>query len=321
VREALHVARERALPVAILGGGSNVLVPDAGLDALVLHVAIAGVTWRADGAAVEVTAGAGVPWDALVAESVARGLAGIECLSGVPGTVGGTPIQNVGAYGQEVAQAITSVACLDRRSLELVHIPGADCRFAYRQSRFKREDAGRYVVTAVTFRLRTNARPVVRYPELAKAVAARGDLASLTPGEGLRLVRDTVLDLRRGKGMVVDQQDPDSRSVGSFFTNPVLTAEAFQRLQGDWSARGGGRVPSFPAPDGVKVPAAWLVEHAGFAKGHRRGGAMVSRKHALALVNAGGTTVELLELADAIVHAVEARFGLRLEREPVELQP
>ncbi len=320
VRGGLAWARQERLPVTILGGGSNVIVPDTGLDALVLQVAIPGLAFVEAEGGTTVDAGAGVAWDELVAEAVKRGAAGVECLSGIPGTVGGTPIQNVGAYGQEVAETIVEVQALDRVTLEARTFPRDDCGFAYRGSRFKGEDAGRYVVTGVRFRLRPGGAPTLRYPELAKAVAARGALDEASPGEALARVRDTVLALRRSKGMVLDPADPDTRSVGSFFTNPVLTPEAFAALERRWAGEGGdGAVPTFPAPGGVKVPAAWLIERAGFAKGFARAGARISRRHTLALVNAGGTTADLLALAATIRDGVARRFGITLEREPVLL--
>jgi len=322
VREALVFAQARELPVVVLGGGSNVVVADAGFPGLVLHVAIGGIAWEPErDGTVRVTAGAGERWDDLVAASVGRGLQGLECLSGIPGTVGGTPIQNVGAYGQEVAETIVEVTCLERERGERVVLPAAACGFGYRRSRFKRDDAGRYVVTAVTYRLREGAPPSLRYPELERAVAAGGGLAGLAPAEGLGRVRQAVLALRRGKAMAAGSADPDARSAGSFFTNPVISAGAFAELSRRWEGAGGGAIPSFPDAEGVKVSAAWLVEQAGFPKGTQRGGAAVSTKHALALVNLGGTTAELLALADAIVGAVEARFGVRLEREPVVVGP
>ncbi|HLB35869.1 MAG TPA: UDP-N-acetylmuramate dehydrogenase [Gemmatimonadales bacterium] len=318
VRESLRFARGRGIPVQIIGGGSNVVFPDAGFPGLVLRVVLGGVTIREDRNAADVAAGAGVVWDELVEETVRRGLSGIECLSGIPGFVGGTPIQNVGAYGQEVAETITGVTCLSRDSLERVTLDAASCGFGYRTSRFKRADRDRYVVLGVTFRLRRNAVPTLRYPELANAVAEQGDLARLTPAEAVRLVRETVLALRRRKSMVLDADDPNTKSVGSFFLNPVLSPEAFAELERRWKTGGGSvPIPTFPTPNGVKVPAAWLVEQAGFQKGHRKDGAGISSRHALALVNLGGTTAQLLALAEEIERAVQQKFGVRLEREPV----
>jgi len=318
VQESLRFARGRGIPVQVIGGGTNVLFPDAGFPGLVLRVVLGGVMIREEGDTAEVAAAAGEVWDELVEQTVRRGLSGIECLSGIPGFVGGTPIQNVGAYGQEVADTITRVTCLARDSLERTTFDTADCGFGYRTSRFKREDRDCYVVLGVTFRLRRNAVPTLRYPELASAVAEQGDLARLTPAEAVRLVRETVLALRRRKSMVLDADDPNTKSVGSFFLNPVLSPEAFAELERRWKTGGGSvPIPTFPTPSGVKVPAAWLVEQAGFQKGHRKDGAGISSRHALALVNLGGTTSQLLALAEAIERGVREKFGVRLEREPV----
>jgi UDP-N-acetylmuramate dehydrogenase len=320
VRVGLEWARQERLPAMILGGGSNVIVPDAGLDALVLQVAIPGLAITETDGGTMVDAGAGVAWDELVAEVVRRGAAGVECLSGIPGTVGGTPIQNVGAYGQEVAETIVAVRALDRATLEPRVFTREECGFAYRWSRFKGVDAGRHVVTGVRFRLRSDSAPTLRYPELVKAVAANHDADGASPREALARVRDTVLALRRSKGMVLDATDPDTRSAGSFFMNPVFTAEEFAALERRWIEGGGaGAVPTFPAPGGVKVPAAWLIERSGFAKGFARDGARISLRHTLALVNAGGSTSDLLALAATIRDGVVKRFGVALEREPVLL--
>jgi UDP-N-acetylmuramate dehydrogenase len=316
VRAALDYARARDLPVYVLGGGSNVVFLDSGFPGLVLRITIGGIEFR-DGHAPEVHAGAGVDWDALVRGTVERGWSGVECLSGIPGTVGGTPIQNVGAYGQEIADTLLCVTCLDRATLERRTFSAAECRFGYRDSRFKREDRGHYIVLDITLRLARDQRPVLRYPELQAAVARVAALDTVSPAQGVAIVRDAVLTLRRGKSMVLDPLDPNTRSAGSFFMNPVLSVAAFGDLQERWRGLSGtGAIPTYPADGGVKVPAAWLVERAGFPKGYRWGGAGVSTRHALALVNLGGTSAELLELADAIVAGVEGRFGVRLAYEP-----
>jgi len=204
------------------------------------------------------------------------------------------------------------VNCLDRTTLERRTFSAAECEFGYRDSRFKRRDRGRYVVLDVTLRLERDAPPRIRYPELRDAIARVGSFEDAAPADAVRLVRQTVLALRRAKSMVLDPADPNARSAGSFFMNPVLSPEAFAKLGQRWE----GAIPSFPAGDAVKVPAAWLVERAGFPKGYRLGGAGVSTRHALALVNLGGTSAELLALADAIRAGVEQRFGIRLECEP-----
>jgi UDP-N-acetylmuramate dehydrogenase len=317
IRSALEQAAARRVPVHILGGGSNVVFRDSGFSGLVLRIAVGGIAFREGTAPPDVTAGAGVDWDALVRGAVERGWTGIECLSGIPGTVGGTPIQNVGAYGQEIAETLTSVTCLDRVTLERRTFGAAECGFGYRDSRFKNRDRGRYVVLEVTLRLKRDAPPSIRYPELQTAVAEAAALEALAPAAAVRVVRETVLTLRRAKSMLRDPVDPNARSAGSFFMNPLLSAAAFAELERRW--RSGGEtaaIPSYPAEGAIKVPAAWLVERAGFPKGYRQGGAGVSSRHALALVNLGGTSAELLALAEAIRSGVAARFGIRLEYEP-----
>jgi UDP-N-acetylmuramate dehydrogenase len=317
VRAALGYAAERRLPVYILGGGSNVVFLDSGFPGLILRITIGGMELR-DGPSPEVRAGAGVDWDSLVQGVAERGWTGVECLSGIPGTVGGTPIQNVGAYGQEIAASLVSVACLDRTTLERRTFTAEECAFGYRDSRFKRADRGRYVVLEVTLRLTREETPRLRYPELQRAVAGLGGLETVAPEQAVRLVREAVLALRRAKSMVLDPTDPNTRSAGSFFTNPVLSPAVFADLEKRWKG-----IPSFPADGGVKVPAAWLVEQAGFPKGYRGpgGGAAVSTRHALALVNLGGTSAQLLALAEEVRAGVEKRFGIRLAYEPEVVSP
>ena len=316
LRDCLTWVAAKNLPVQILGGGSNIIFSDSGFSGLVIKIALEGVDFSEDGEQVQVIASAGQDWDAFVRICVERGLAGLECLSGIPGQVGATPIQNVGAYGQEVQETITQVRALDRRTLEIVEFTGAECRFAYRQSRFKAEDRDRYVVVEVTYHLRPDGRPELRYPELRRRLEEQLDLDSLESGAPvLSAVREAVLQLRRGKSMVADPEDPNAHSVGSFFLNPVLTKDQFavfaERI-GDRSS-----IPTFDASGGIKVPAAWLVERAGFHKGHRRKGAGISAHHALALINCGGTTCELLELAAEIQQEVFKKFGIKLDREPI----
>jgi UDP-N-acetylmuramate dehydrogenase len=287
----------------ILAGGSNVVVADAGFPGTVLLLRTQGIDVATDGT---VTVAAGEPWDEVVARTVAEGLAGIECLSGIPGSAGATPIQNVGAYGQEVAETIVSVRVYDRLSDTVSVYRPEDCGFGYRTSAFKHSD--RWIVLEVTMRLVPDSlsRPV-RYPELAKALGiVVGECAPLDE------VRAAVLKLRAGKGMVLDADDPDTYSVGSFFTNPVLPAADFARLDGT-------AAPAWPNPDGtVKTSAAWLIERAGFPKGYGRDGVAISTKHTLALTNRGdGTTEALLDLAREIRAGVQARFGVTLVPEPV----
>ena len=314
--EAVSAADARGEPVLILGGGSNLVVADEGFDGTVIQVATSGVTM--DGAAGAVTVAAGEDWDAVVAQTVAEGLAGLECLSGIPGLAGATPIQNVGAYGAEVCETITRVRAYDRDTRQIRAFGNAECGFGYRTSRFKRDDARRLVVLSVTFRLAARAVSApVRYAELAAALGiAVGE--RVPAGEA----REAVIGLRRRKGMVIDPADPDTRSVGSFFVNPVLDAAALAAVE--TAARAGcgaaTEVPRFDAGDGlVKVPAAWLIERAGFGKGYSRGdGARISSKHTLALVSSGSATAAgLMALAREIRDGVRDAFGVSLTPEPV----
>ncbi len=316
ILEGIHLARDLGLRLLILGGGSNVVIADEGFDGLVLKVETRGTLRESTEGGMRLTVAAGERWDDFVCSCIEQGLAGVECLSGIPGSVGATPIQNVGAYGQEVSQTIAEVTVLDVKTGDDVVFRNADCRFAYRQSRFKHADADRYVVTAVTFLLQAEGRPVIRYPELEKSIAAAVDLAALESGAPvLRAVREAVLGLRRRKSMVIDPDDPNTRSVGSFFTNPVVPAEAAEKLRAAYAG-----LPTFASGDGVKIPAAWLVEQAGFARGYMSAGAAVSENHTLALVNRGTTSAALLSLAQRITDAVEEKFGIRLEKEPVVVQ-
>ena len=312
--DAVRSADAAGEPLLILGGGSNLVVSDEGFDGTVVQVATRGVS--RDGGPGVLTVAAGEDWDAVVARSVAEGLAGFECLSGIPGLTGATPIQNVGAYGQEVAETITAVRVYDRVTGDVHQIPNERCDFGYRTSRFR--GAGRFVVLSVTFRLAVQVLSApVRYAELAATlgVPVGGQVESAE-------ARAAVIELRQRKGMVIDPADPDTRSVGSFFVNPVLDAPALAAVEAAARARSGpqARVPHFEAGDGLaKVPAAWLIEQAGFGKGYNPGdGARISAKHTLALVNAGtASTAALLALAREIRDGVRDAFGVSLAPEPV----
>jgi UDP-N-acetylmuramate dehydrogenase len=318
VRFGLAFAERRRLPLFVLGGGSNVIIADSGFDGLVLHMMLRGWELRDDGEHELVTAAAGERWDDLVAFCVHRGLGGLECLSGIPGTAGATPIQNVGAYGQDVAGTIHQVRAIHRPTGAVLTFAGSDCGFAYRSSRFKTRDAGTYIITGVSFRLRKDAPPQIRYAELERLLLREGSPADMPGGAtALQRVRDAVISLRRGKGMVLDPADPDTRSVGSFFMNPVLTQEVFAAVVEQRRTAGhAADVPAFPEGYGRKIPAAWLVEQAGFGRGMVRGGVGISRKHALALVNRTGTAAELLAFAKEIQNGVFRMFGVLLEMEP-----
>jgi UDP-N-acetylmuramate dehydrogenase len=298
-----------AEPMLVLGGGSNLVVGDDGFPGLVALMRLKGIHARREGSRVVVDVAAGEDWDTLVAQAVAEGWSGLECLSGIPGLVGATPIQNVGAYGCDASQMLTRVRAFDRMRAMHVDLEPRECAFGYRTSVFKGND--RWIVTGIELTLHVSPESApIRYDELARALA-------LAPGARAPAsrVRETVLALRRTKGMVVDPDDPESVSAGSFFVNPVLDRSALAELE----VRAGVRPPCFDdGHDRFKVAAAWLVERAGFPKGWGKGRVGVSRKHALALVNRGGaTTRELLALAREIRDGVWQRFGVRLAPEPV----
>ncbi|MGB8330007.1 MAG: UDP-N-acetylmuramate dehydrogenase [Polyangiales bacterium] len=307
--DALRWAADEGISVAMLGGGSNLIVPDQGYAGLVIQMRIADVEFQAGG---KVQAAAGVPWETVVQGAVSRGWAGLECLTGIPGSTGATPIQNVGAYGQEVSEVIESVRVLRRDTLEFEELGSEDCAFGYRDSLFKREPE-RFIVCAVSLALRPNGPGTIRYAELEKSLGSDATL-----GE----IRRTVLDLRRRKSMIIDPADPNHRSAGSFFLNPIVSAAEAQRVIErairDHLVATPGEVPQHPMGDGkVKLAAGWLIENAGIAKGSRRGAIGVSTKHALALVHhGGGTTADLLVFADEIQARVRDRFGIELQREP-----
>ncbi|MGD9253585.1 MAG: UDP-N-acetylmuramate dehydrogenase [Holophagae bacterium] len=304
---ALRWAALQSQPVQILAGGSNLVVADGGFDGLVLKINLSGVSVRREGERALVTAAAGENWDGLVERAVGEGLAGIECLSGIPGTVGATPIQNVGAYGQEVAPVIERVEALDLAALRTRSLSAEDCGFGYRDSHFRRHP-GRWLVVRVTFGLMPGGEPTLAYRELRDLMRVEASSPNLEE------VRSAVLELRRSKSMVLDPDDPNHRSVGSFFVNPVLDSEALARLVSSTSTG----IPRFEVDGAFKVPAGWLIEQAGFHRGLRRGSVGISSNHTLALVNHGeGTTKELLDLAREIRDGVEERFGIVLQPEPV----
>jgi UDP-N-acetylmuramate dehydrogenase len=311
VRAAWAWTRERDVPLRVLGGGSNVVVDDAGVDGLVLRLDTRGIEWRETEEAVDVTVAAGEPWDDLVRCAVAREWAGLECLSGIPGRVGATPIQNVGAYGQEVSDTITTVHALDRGSGSTVSLPAADCGFAYRDSRFKSGEPDRWIVLGVTYRLRPGGEATIKYDELARHLGARG-LGRPTLAE----VRESVVEIRRAKSMVLDADDPNRRSCGSFFTNPIVAPAHADKV----AARAGvTTMPRWTQPDGsVKLSAAWLIERAGFTRGLDAGAVGLSTRHTLAIVcHDGARAADVVALARRIRDTVAERFDVRLHPEPV----
>jgi UDP-N-acetylmuramate dehydrogenase len=303
--DAVRAADAAGTPLLLVAGGSNLVVADAGFDGTVVHIGTRGVSVEQDtcGGAL-VTVAAGEPWDPFVERAVASGWVGVEALSGIPGSVGATPVQNVGAYGQEVADTVASVRCWDRQEGVQRTFFAADCGFGYRTSRFK-QDPDRYVVLAVTFQLRLGGLSApVRYAELARTLGV--DVDARAP---MTDVREAVLSLRRGKGMVLDPTDHDTWSAGSFFTNPFVPDAT--TLPED--------APRWPQPDGsAKTSAAWLIENAGFARGYGTGRVALSGKHTLALTNRGGArTEDLLALADEVRRGVHAKFGVWLVNEPM----
>jgi UDP-N-acetylmuramate dehydrogenase len=319
VREATQFAKTRDLPLFVLGGGSNLVVADSGWPGLVVRIAIRGITSpKPDdaGNAVLFSVGAGVNWDDFVAQAVVQKCAGVECLSGIPGSVGGTPVQNVGAYGQEVSDTIESVRALDMKEERVVVLPKPACGFRYRTSIFNTTESGRYIILRVNYRLKRGGAPSVKYADLQKHFA-EGFAKTKTPPT-LTEVREAVREIRRSKGMLIVPGDDDCRSAGSFFKNPVLSEDQFKDLAERAESKG-LEIPSYPALDAQrKVSAAWLVEHSGFSKGYAAGAAGISQKHALALINRGNAKAsDIVGLKDAIQHGVQEVWGILLEPEPV----
>jgi UDP-N-acetylmuramate dehydrogenase len=304
---ALLALREEKLPVLVLGGGSNLVVSDRGVRASVIAMNTRGLEWRPDGESVLVSAQAGEPWDAFVAETVARDLTGLECLSGIPGHVGATPIQNVGAYGQEVSEAIEFLSVLDTLTGEELTVSKAECEFGYRDSFWKRAQRGRYIVLDVTFRLFKGRAPELRYEELRRTLGSE-------PSPSLSRVREAVLALRKTKSMVVDPNDENRRSCGSFFVNPFVSGQELE-----WIAQASQKTPPHFAegPDRFKVPAAWLIEQSGLARGSRQGPVGLSTRHTLALVaHSGATSADIVRFAHGVRSRVEEKFRVRLRPEP-----
>ena len=315
VADAAEWARVHGAALFVLGGGSNLLVADDGFDGLVLQVALEGIQTSERGEQVTARVATGEDWSGFVEHAVGADWAGVECLAGIPGTVGGTPVQNVGAYGQEVADVIAHVRAYDLRARQFVELDREECGFAYRRSRFNAEDRGRFVVTRVDYRLKKHGGPTLKYAELQR-VLGEGSAPSL------RAVADVVKCIRQAKGMLLVEGDADCRSAGSFFKNPVVSEAQAHEI----AVAAGKEPPQFTAGEGsknagrVKIPAAWLIEQAGFEKGYARGAAGISTRHTLALVNRGGATArDVMELAEEICRAVETRFGVRLAMEPVRL--
>jgi UDP-N-acetylmuramate dehydrogenase len=315
VAEALGWATEHRVPHFILGGGSNLLVADAGFDGMVLRVAVKGIRVQTSPNAGErlYDVAAGEDWDSFVQRTVEENCAGLECLAGIPGSVGGTPVQNVGAYGQEVAKAIRSVRAYDVERRAVVEMSADECGFAYRRSRFNTVDKGRFVILAVGYRLSAGGAPTLEYADIRRVFAAGSN-------PSVAQVANAVRGIRQGKGMLLVDGDPDCRSAGSFFKNPIITNEAAEAI----AQVAGAEPPCFPVGEGsseqAKISAAWLMEKAGYSRGFRLGNAGLSSKHTLALVNLGGASAsEIVALANEIRSAVSDRFSIDLQIEPVML--
>ncbi len=312
VVEAVQFARLRDLPMFVLGGGSNLVISDAGWPGLVLKIAIPGIDERSENGKTLFEVGAGEEWDRFVTRAVARNCAGVECLSGIPGSVGGTPVQNVGAYGQEVAETIASVLTLDLKDGQIRELCAEACGFEYRTSIFNTSERGRFIILRVTYSLEPGGKPRIEYADLKKHFAGFQQTPSLTS------TREAVRRIRASKAMLITPGDEDCRSAGSFFKNPILNSQQYDDLAARAKAKG-LQIPSYPALDAQrKVSAAWLVEYSGFSKGYRSGRVGISRKHALAIVNRGEATAgDVLALKDHIQQRVEELWGIHLEPEPV----
>jgi UDP-N-acetylmuramate dehydrogenase len=312
--EAVRWARDQGLPLRVLGGGSNLVISDAGVEGLILRVALRGITRREEAGEVVFSVGAGEVWDDFVAVAVAENCQGLECLAGIPGLVGATPIQNVGAYGQEVSESIEAVRVLDRRDLTVLELTAQDCAFGYRDSLFKSARPDRYVVLRVSFRLKRNGPPKIAYGELARHLGVENHAEAPSRRPSLQQVREAIVELRRRKSMVIDPTDPNRRSCGSFFVNALLSPADVARIE----QVADETPPAFPQADGrCKVPSAWLIERAGLGRGTRIGPVGLSSRHTLALVaHDGATAQDVVAFAHHVRATVKARFGVQLVPEP-----
>jgi UDP-N-acetylmuramate dehydrogenase len=312
VEEAVAFAHEKQLPLFVLGGGSNLVISDHGWNGLVLQIGIPGIEEHQKQGKTLFEVGAGVDWDEFVAHCISRNCAGVECLSGIPGSVGATPVQNVGAYGQEVSETIVSVLTFDLDENRVRELNAAECGFNYRTSIFNTSRRGRYIILRVRYALFPGGKPSLQYADLQKYFAGCDGTPTLTQ------IRDAVRKIRASKGMLISPGDADSRSAGSFFKNPILSTSQHDDLMRRAAERR-LNVPSYPAlSQQKKISAAWLVENSGFRKGHAKGNVGISSKHALAIVNRGGAmAADIIALKDEIQARVDQTWGVRLEPEPV----
>jgi len=312
VVEALQFANQKDLNIFILGGGSNVLIADEGFDGLVLQIALKGIsTLQGKDKTLCIRAQAGEDWDEFVKFCVEKNLQGVECLSGIPGFIGGTPVQNVGAYGQEVSETIVSVRCFDRKNEKIVELTNADCEFAYRTSLFNTTEKNRFIVLAVTFALKVDGEPKIIYRDLQNYFGDRKP--------NLKETREAIIKIRSEKSMVIDSQDPNSQSAGSFFKNPIVTKEKFAEIEKLARLLEIETVPFFKVDNNtVKIPAAWLIEKSGFHKGFQKETVGLSTKHTLAIVNLGNAkAADILALRDEIQSKVKLCFRVELKPEPI----
>ncbi|MEO8210440.1 MAG: UDP-N-acetylmuramate dehydrogenase [bacterium] len=315
INSVLNFSKDNNLKVQVISGGSNIIFPDEGFEGLVLKIDLKGIKLIEEDDFVITKVSAGENWDDFVKIIIAKGLSGIECLSGIPGSVGAAPIQNVGAYGQEVKDTIVSLNAIDRDTFETVTFDNPECDFDYRLSRFKTNDKDKYIITEVSFRFKKNNQPEIKYPELQKYIEYHFDRShSDSLLEKLNQIRKSVLALRKKKSMLIDKDDPNSKSCGSFFMNPVLNEIEFEKFK---SRAGRNDFPFYKTGENFKIPAAWLVEQAGFTKGYKKNGVGISENHSLALININGTSGELLKLAYEIEKKIMEKFGIKLYKEPV----
>lgn len=315
IYKAVNWAKQENLPLFVLGGGSNLVISDSGFPGLVLHINNCGIESSFVDGKILVSVAAGETWDKFVALTVENNWGGVECMSGIPGKVGATPIQNVGAYGQEVKNTIVKVETFDRVLDKVAIFSNPECEFSYRQSIFKSSAKDRYIVTKVTFALTPEALPEITYSELQKHLSENGCVKPT-----LADVRKTVIFIRQKKAMVVDPKDPDSRSVGSFFVNPIVDLEIFEALQDKLRKEDcTNTIPQFAAQPGkIKLSAAWLIEKAGLKKGYQKGNAAISSKHSLAITNQNNASAkEICALAAEIQENVKEKFNIHLEPEPI----
>lgn len=319
IKEALEFAKEKNCKVQTLSGGSNIIFADHGFDGVILKINIKGVTVKKDKDNFFVCSGAGENWDEFVKYCIENEITGAECLSGIPGSVGATPVQNVGAYGQEVSGIIYSLKAIERESLETRIFRNEDCRFAYRESIFKSAYKDKFIITEVVFKMKKKSESEIKYPELKKYIDSQKEYSGLNAGkEKLNFIRNAVLSLRKKKSMVIDNDDPNTISCGSFFTNPVMSVSEFEKFKIKTDSIN-LLTPYYinSDKDKIKIPAAWLIEQSGFEKGYKTKGAGISTKHSLAIINRGGKTSDIISLSEEIIRTVKNKFGIVLVNEPV----